>query len=61
MLSFLEEHMDLLTERLNSRGYNLQYDMQLRGEETEQVSTIHHLLHEEGHVPVVQYAFDVRT
>lgn len=62
MLDFLEAHMDILTERLKARGYHCTCEMLTRdtGEE-EQQSGIHQILQANGHVPVVQYAFDVRT
>lgn len=62
MLDFLEAHMDILTERLKARGYHYTCEMLTRdtGEEQQQ-SGIHQILQANGHVPVVQYAFDVRT
>ncbi len=62
MLDFLSEHMELLTERLKQRGYNCNYEMLTRGEgEEKPKSGIHEIIQANGHVPVVQYAFDVRT
>jgi hypothetical protein len=60
MLDFLSEHMDILTERLNKRGYNCSCDMQVResGNEEGGVKTI---LKQEGQTALAQYAFDVRA
>lgn len=63
MLDFLSEHMDILTRRLRQRGYDYSCEMLSReaaGEKEEQ-SVIHRLLEKETQVPIVQYAFDVRT
>lgn len=62
MLDFLAGKMDLLTERLKARGYQCNCEMQTReciGED--HVSGIGQVLAASGHVPLVQYAFDVRT
>ena len=64
MLDFLAEHMDILTERLKKRGYDISCEMQLQDKETsgtKQKSVIQRLLEKENHIPLVQYAFDVRT
>lgn len=64
MLDFLEEHMDILTERLKNRGYDCKCSMQVRGEkETEEQPEggVHALLAQEGHMMLAQYAFDVRA
>lgn len=63
MLDFLAEHVDLLTKRLNARGYQCNCEMQTReslGEE-HAGSGIGQVLAASGHIPMVQYAFDVRT
>lgn len=62
MLDFLGAHMDILTERLKARGYHYQCEMVTReaGEEKTQ-SSIQQILKANGHVPMVHYAFDVRT
>ena len=61
MLDFLEEHMDLLTARLQKRGYDCSCRMRLREEAPETKGGIDTLLDREGRVPLVEYAFDVRT
>jgi len=61
MLDFLEEHMDLLTARLNKRGYDLKLDMQVRNQGDDTKSGIRPLMEQQGNVPLVQYAFDMRA
>lgn len=62
MLDFLEDHMNILTERLKKRGYDCSIEMLAKehgSEEKENV--VQKLLEKEPQVPIVQYAFDVRT
>lgn len=61
MLDFLEGHMELLTARLNKRGYDCSLDMQVRNKEEDINSGIRPLLDKQGSVPLVQYAFDMRA
>lgn len=65
MLDFLEEHMDLLTERLKKRGYDCSCKMQVRdnaNEEDEKAQGgIQNLLARAGNMKLSQYAFDVRA
>lgn len=61
MLDFLEGHMDILTARLNKRGYDCSLDMQVRNKEEDIKSGIRPLLDKQGSVPLVQYAFDMRA
>lgn len=62
MLDFLAGHMDLLTERLRKRGYDYTCEMVSRENDSEKKETVvSHLLEKEPQVPIVQYAFDVRT
>ncbi|MCM1325318.1 MAG: flagellar hook-length control protein FliK [Bacteroidales bacterium] len=66
MLDFLEEHMDLLTERLKKRGYDCSCKMQIRnsGDEDDAFRTngvIQNLLARAGNIKLSQYAFDVRA
>ncbi|MBR1853324.1 MAG: flagellar hook-length control protein FliK [Lachnospiraceae bacterium] len=64
MLDFLEEHMDLLTERLQKRGYNCSFAMQTRGENAAPESGLKGLLDgPDGQQAktIAQYAFDVRA
>ncbi|MBE5865571.1 MAG: flagellar hook-length control protein FliK [Lachnospiraceae bacterium] len=60
MLDFLEQHMDILTQRLQKRGYNCDFAMQVRGSD-EKVSGLKGLLAQEQAQPIAQYAFDVRA
>jgi hypothetical protein len=61
MLDFLSEHMDILTSRLEKRGYNLNFAMQVRDDDIEEggVKTI--LKQQEGQTALAEYAFDVRA
>ncbi len=65
MLNFLYEHMDILTERLKKRGYDMTYRMTVRGEEGasgEENTTFQELLRENSNIPtLVNYSFDVRA
>lgn len=62
VLDFLAGHMDLLTERLRKRGYQCSCEMITREKEDgADESVIHKLLEKEPQIPLVQYAFDVRT
>lgn len=62
MLDFLEGHMNILTERLKRRGYDCRIEMQTREMDGgKEESVVQKLLEKEPQVPIVQYAFDVRT
>ena len=61
MLDFLEEHMELLTERLHKRGYDCSFDMQVRNSEEDIKSGIKPLMETRENVQLVQYAFDMRA
>ncbi|MBQ4536326.1 MAG: flagellar hook-length control protein FliK [Lachnospiraceae bacterium] len=70
MLDFLNEHMDILTNRLKNRGYDCSCQMQVRGSDTASGEEnkgakgkggIHNLLTKSGHMNLAQYAFDVRA
>lgn len=61
MLAFLEKHMDLLTQRLNKRGYQCSFEMQMRDPGENAISGINGLMREQSTVSVAQYAFDVRA
>ncbi len=63
MLDFLEAHMDLLTSRLQKRGYDISFSMETRGEKDLSTSNggLAPLLEKEKGVALSQYAFDVRT
>ncbi|MBR1701299.1 MAG: flagellar hook-length control protein FliK [Lachnospiraceae bacterium] len=64
MLDFLEQHMDLLNERLQKRGYNCSFSMQTRDEKAKPESGLHGLLAGDDNQQtrsIAQYAFDVRA
>lgn len=64
VLDFLELHMDLLTERLQKRGYDCQCTLSARGAESgggEPNSGLAPILRQDGGMLLSQYAFDVRT
>ncbi len=67
MLDFLEEHMDILTERLKKRGYDCNCKMQVRNSEdgekdaAQTNGVIQSLLARAGNMKLSQYAFDVRA
>lgn len=63
MLDFLEAHMDLLTERLQRRGYDCSMSMEIRGEKASGSTKggLEPLLEQEKGVALSHYAFDVRT
>ncbi len=60
MLDFLEQHMDILTQRLQKRGYNCDFAMQVREDDSKE-SGLKGLLANEQAQPIAQYAFDVRA
>lgn len=61
MLDFLEEHMDLLTRRLEDRGYHISCSMKVRDGASEEGGIKPLLKKEGGTVVLSQYAFDVRA
>lgn len=64
MLDFLEQHMDVLNERLQKRGYNCTFSMQTRDENARTESGLNGLLDGENGQQtksIAQYAFDVRA
>lgn len=62
MLEFLEQHMELLTERLSRRGYDCSYAMTAdSAAEGEGRRGLAPLLQQERGLVLSQYAFDVRT
>ncbi len=67
MLDFLEQHMDILTQRLQKRGYNCDFAMQVKGETAKESkagageSGLGGLLVKEQAQPIARYAFDVRA
>lgn len=61
ILNYLEANMDVLTERLQKRGYDCKCETTLHTELQQTAQAMTPLLKTEGSVPVAQYAFDVRT
>lgn len=61
ILDYLEDNMDVLTERLQKRGYDCKCETTLHTELQQTAQAMTPLLKTEGSVPVAQYAFDVRT
>ena len=61
ILDYLEANMDVLTERLQKRGYDCKCETTLRTELQQTAQAMAPLLKTEGSIPVAQYAFDVRT
>lgn len=62
VLDFLEAHMDILTARLQKRGYQYHCEMIVREEESQGINSVELLRRqEEEYIPLAQYAFDVRT
>ena len=61
ILDYLEANMDVLTERLQKRGYDCKCETTLRTALQQTAQAMAPLLKTEGSVPVAQYAFDVRT
>lgn len=62
ILDFIEAHMDILTKRLEKRGYSCSVSMTTRGEKEEREGGgIAPLLQQEKGILLSQYAFDVRT
>lgn len=61
ILDYLEANMDVLTERLQKRGYDCKCETTLRTELQQTAQAMAPLLKTEGSVPVAQYAFDVGT
>lgn len=63
ILDFLELHMDLLTERLQKKGYDCRCTLSARDAESEGEpnSGLAPILRQDGGMLLSQYAFDVRT
>lgn len=61
MLDFLEQHMELLTERLQKRGYDCSFDMLVRESREGGAGGVRRLLEQANHIPLAQYAFDMRA
>ena len=59
LLDFMEQHISLLNERLNRKGYSVKSEVLLR---EKPVHVIEEIVKQEGNASVLsQYAFDVRA
>lgn len=64
MITFIHEHIDILNERLEKRGYHMSCSMTVRNEpeEGKENVTLQELLKENSNIPMmVNYSFDVRA
>lgn len=61
VLDYLESNMDVLTQRLNKRGYDCNCETTLRTELQQTAQAMAPLVKTERSVPIARYAFDVRT
>lgn len=63
MIDFLAGHMDVLTKRLQKRGYDCSFSMTVREKaaEEEQKGGLEPVLRQEKGIVLSHYAFDVRT
>ncbi len=61
LLDFIMGHIDILTECLQKRGYSCECTLQVREQAEQANGSIRKLLQQEQHVPLAEYAFDVRT
>ncbi len=64
MLDFINAHMDILTERLQNRGYQINCELTVRNtgnaEDENKAVNINSLIEAENNVPIAMYSFDVR-
>ncbi len=64
MLDFINAHMDILTERLQNRGYQMHCELTVHGTEKaegeDKPVNINSLIEAENKVPIAMYSFDVR-
>lgn len=62
MIDFIAEHIHILNERLEKRGYSLHAEMKIKEEEQEAVDVIKKITAQESRSTLLaQYAFDVRA
>ena len=55
------QHMELLTKRLQKKGYDCSFSMQVREEKEKKTGGMEPFLGQESHVPMAHYAFDMRA
>ena len=61
MLLFLNDHMQLLTDRLNKKGYDLKCEMSVKDQNEEKTPIDRILQTEKNNSVLMQYGFDVRA
>lgn len=62
MLDFLQEHIHILNERLEKKGYAMNVEMSVREENSQEETPIERILHADKKMAASsQYAFDVRA
>lgn len=62
MLDFLNDHMHILTERLEKKGYTTSVEMKVKGEAEEETNPIDRIMQADKNTTILkQYAFDVRA
>lgn len=62
MLDFLQEHIHILNERLEKKGYAMNVEMSVREENSQEETPIERILHADKKAAASsQYAFDVRA
>lgn len=62
MLDFLQEHIHILNERLEKKGYAMNVEMSVREENSQEETPIERILHADKKTAASsQYAFDVRA
>lgn len=62
MLDFLNDHMHILTNRLEKKGYTTSVEMKVKGATEEETSPIERIMQADRNATILtQYAFDVRA
>ena len=65
LMDFMEEHMDLLTERLEKRGYQANVQMIVKEKEETEASIMQEILKQDKNIPemskIATRSFDVRA
>ena len=65
MMDFMEEHMDLLTARLEKRGYQANVQMVVKEKDENETTIMHEILKQDKNIPeiskIATRSFDVRA
>lgn len=62
MIDFIADHIHILNERLEKRGYSMHAEMKVREDEKETVDVMKKITAQESRSALLaQYAFDVRA